>query len=70
MKFRTRSSAIIGTLCLVTSLALATASADEPAGAPAQQVSASLTEVARAQSPSAGAAGPTAPYGSPNARAA
>ncbi|WP_069741868.1 sorbosone dehydrogenase family protein [Streptomyces sp. EN23] len=58
MKFRTRSSAIIGTLCLVTSLALATASADEPAGAPAQQVSASLTEVARAQSPSAGAAGP------------
>ncbi|MGW0646333.1 PQQ-dependent sugar dehydrogenase [Streptomyces badius] len=58
MKFRTRSSAIIGTLCLVTSLALATASADEPAGAPAQQVSASLTEVARTQSPSAGAAGP------------
>ncbi|OCC10958.1 sorbosone dehydrogenase family protein [Streptomyces sp. PTY087I2] len=58
MKFRTRSSAIIGTLCLVTSLALATASADEPADAPVQQVSASLTEVARAQGPSAGAAGP------------
>ncbi|MBW3709530.1 sugar dehydrogenase [Streptomyces griseus] len=57
MKFRTRSSAIIGTLCLVTSLALATASADEPAG-PVQPVSASLTEVARAQGPSAGAAGP------------
>ncbi|MBT2896523.1 MULTISPECIES: sorbosone dehydrogenase family protein [unclassified Streptomyces] len=57
MKFRTRSSAIIGTLCLVTSLALATASADEPA-APVQPVSASLTEVARAQGPSAGAAGP------------
>ncbi|CAM5704524.1 hypothetical protein SBADM41S_10847 [Streptomyces badius] len=57
VKFRTRSSAIIGTLCLVTSLALATASADKPP-APAQQVSASLTEVARAQSPSAGAAGP------------
>ncbi|MFC8657706.1 PQQ-dependent sugar dehydrogenase [Streptomyces parvus] len=58
MKFRTRSSAIIGTLCLFTSLALATASADEPADAPVQQVSASLTEVARAQAPSAGAAGP------------
>ncbi|MFJ9112375.1 PQQ-dependent sugar dehydrogenase [Streptomyces sp. NPDC102283] len=57
MKFRTRSSAIIGTLCLVTSLALATASADEPA-APIQPVTASLTEVARAQGPSAGAAGP------------
>ncbi|MFJ6615080.1 PQQ-dependent sugar dehydrogenase [Streptomyces sp. NPDC091289] len=58
MKFRTRSSAIIGTLCLVTSLALATASADEPAAAPVQPVNASLTEVARAQGPSAGAAGP------------
>ncbi|MFB6700823.1 PQQ-dependent sugar dehydrogenase [Streptomyces rubiginosohelvolus] len=58
MKIRTRSSAIIGTLFLVTSLALATASADEPADAPVQQVSASLTEVARAQGPSAGAAGP------------
>ncbi|MFI1225023.1 MULTISPECIES: PQQ-dependent sugar dehydrogenase [unclassified Streptomyces] len=57
MKFRTRSSAIIGTLCLVTSLALATASADEPA-APVQPVTASLTEVARAQGPSAGTAGP------------
>ncbi|MFF0508698.1 PQQ-dependent sugar dehydrogenase [Streptomyces fimicarius] len=57
MKFRTRSSAIIGTLCLVTSLALATASADEPAN-PVQPVSASLTEVAKAQGPSAGAAGP------------
>ncbi|MFE3491060.1 MULTISPECIES: PQQ-dependent sugar dehydrogenase [Streptomyces] len=57
MKFRTRSSAIIGTLCLVTSLALATASADEPAG-PVQPVNASLTEVARAQGPSAGTAGP------------
>lgn len=57
MKFRTRSSAIIGTLCLVTSLALATASADEPA-APVQPVNASLTEVARAQGPSAGTAGP------------
>lgn len=57
MKFRTRSSAIIGTLCLVTSLALATASADEP-GAPVQPVNASLTEAARAQGPSAGAAGP------------
>lgn len=57
MKFRTRSSAIIGTLCLVTSLALATASAVEPAD-PVKPASASLTEVARAQGPSAGAAGP------------
>ncbi|MBM7052918.1 MULTISPECIES: PQQ-dependent sugar dehydrogenase [Streptomyces] len=57
MKFRTRSSTIIGTLCLVTSLALASASADEPA-APVQPVTASLTEVARAQGPSAGTAGP------------
>lgn len=57
MKFRTRSSAIIGTLCLVTSLALATASAVEPT-APVKPVNASLTEVARAQGPSAGTAGP------------
>nr|WP_203686923.1 PQQ-dependent sugar dehydrogenase [Streptomyces sp. SID14515] len=38
-------------------MALATASADEPA-APVQPVNASLTEVAKAQGPSAGAAGP------------
>ncbi|WP_329346234.1 PQQ-dependent sugar dehydrogenase [Streptomyces microflavus] len=56
MKVRTRSSAIIGALVLAASLTLTatltTASADE---AQAQIV---LTEVARAQSPSAGAAGP------------
>ncbi|MEV1048163.1 PQQ-dependent sugar dehydrogenase [Streptomyces sp. NPDC049916] len=57
MNVRTRCSAVLGTLCLVASLALATASADEP-DAPLQPVSAALTEVARAQSPTAGAAGP------------
>ncbi|MER6635923.1 PQQ-dependent sugar dehydrogenase [Streptomyces microflavus] len=56
MKVRTRSSAIIGALVLAASLTLTatltTASADE---AQAQVV---LTEVARAQGPSAGAGGP------------
>ncbi|MEV5016582.1 PQQ-dependent sugar dehydrogenase [Streptomyces sp. NPDC053780] len=57
MKVRTRLSAIIGTLGLVGSLALATAYADEPATeASAPQVA--LTEVARATNPTAGAAGP------------
>ncbi|MGW8742300.1 PQQ-dependent sugar dehydrogenase [Streptomyces sp. NPDC055794] len=57
MKVRTRLSAIIGTLGLVGSLALATAYADEPAtDASAAQVA--LTEVARAKNPTAGAAGP------------
>ncbi|MFB6770161.1 PQQ-dependent sugar dehydrogenase [Streptomyces sp. NPDC056337] len=57
MKVRTRLSAIIGTLGLVGSLALATAYADEPTtGASAPQVA--LTEVARATNPTAGAAGP------------
>ncbi|MEU6291833.1 PQQ-dependent sugar dehydrogenase [Streptomyces sp. NPDC046988] len=57
MKVRTRLSAIIGTLGLVGSLALATAYADEPAtDASAPQVA--LTEVARATNPTAGAAGP------------
>ncbi|WP_112491209.1 PQQ-dependent sugar dehydrogenase [Streptomyces bacillaris] len=54
MKVRTRSSAIIGALFLSVSLTLATASADEPPAQP-QVV---LTEVARAQGPSGGAAGP------------
>jgi glucose/arabinose dehydrogenase len=54
---RTRISAIIGTLGLVGSLTLATASADEsPAPGDAAQVA--LTEVARAQNPTAGTAGP------------
>ncbi|MFF8778815.1 PQQ-dependent sugar dehydrogenase [Streptomyces sp. NPDC015140] len=57
MKVRTRLSAIIGTLGLVGSLALATAYADEPAtDASTPQVA--LTEVARATNPTAGAAGP------------
>ncbi|MFD6989117.1 PQQ-dependent sugar dehydrogenase [Streptomyces sp. NPDC059943] len=59
MKFRTRSSAIIGTICLATSLAFATAYADEPAAPPkAAAADVALTEVATAQNPIAGAAGP------------
>ncbi|MCZ4514437.1 PQQ-dependent sugar dehydrogenase [Streptomyces sp. ActVer] len=57
MKVRTRSSALIGTICLVASLALTTASADEPA-APRQAAKVALKEVAKAQNPIAGAAGP------------
>lgn len=57
MKVRTRSSAIIGTICLVASLALTTASADEPA-APRQAAKVALKEVATAQNPTAGTAGP------------
>ncbi|WP_338682380.1 PQQ-dependent sugar dehydrogenase [Streptomyces acidiscabies] len=53
MKVRTRSSAIVGTLALVASLALTTASADEQAAAKV-----ALTAVATAQSPVAGTAGP------------
>ncbi|MFE9296966.1 PQQ-dependent sugar dehydrogenase [Streptomyces niveus] len=56
MKVRTRSSAILGTICLVGSLALGPASADEPA-AP-KKAAVALTEVATAQNPIAGAAGP------------
>ncbi|KAB2591347.1 PQQ-dependent sugar dehydrogenase [Streptomyces arboris] len=56
MKVRTRSSAIIGALFLAATLTLTTASADEPSAGPSAQVV--LTEVARAQGPSAGAAGP------------
>ncbi|WP_405983687.1 PQQ-dependent sugar dehydrogenase [Streptomyces sp. NBC_00872] len=57
MKVRTRSSAIIGTICLVASLTLATAFADEPA-APRQAAEVTLEQVATAQNPIAGAAGP------------
>ncbi|MFJ8885850.1 PQQ-dependent sugar dehydrogenase [Streptomyces sp. NPDC102402] len=53
MNVRTRITAIIGTACLAASVALATASAD-----PQQRASVVLNEVARATSPSAGAAGP------------
>lgn len=57
MKVRTRSSAIVGTLCLVASLALTTASADEPA-AQHRTAKVALTKVAMAENPSAGTAGP------------
>ena len=57
MKVRTRSTAIIGTICLVASLALTTASADEPP-APRQAAEVTLKHVATAQNPSAGTAGP------------
>ncbi|WP_199549459.1 sorbosone dehydrogenase family protein [Streptomyces sp. N35] len=57
MNVRTRTSAIIGTICLAASLALSTASAEEPA-APAQAPPVALTEVAKAQNPIAGTAGP------------
>ncbi|MFD7389402.1 PQQ-dependent sugar dehydrogenase [Streptomyces sp. NPDC059852] len=57
MRVRTRSSAIIGTICLVASLALTTASADEPAAA-RQAARITLTNVATAKNPTAGAAGP------------
>ncbi|GHA08924.1 hypothetical protein GCM10010372_05400 [Streptomyces tauricus] len=59
MKVRTRSSAIIGTLCLVASLTLAltTASADESVS-PVRAPTVVLTTLTAAQSPTAGAAGP------------
>ncbi|MFI6009633.1 PQQ-dependent sugar dehydrogenase [Streptomyces sp. NPDC051243] len=57
MKVRTRSSAIIGALCLVASLALTSASADE-FSAPRQAAKVVLKKVATAQNPTAGAAGP------------
>ncbi|NGO76999.1 PQQ-dependent sugar dehydrogenase [Streptomyces sp. YC504] len=57
MNVRTRTSAIIGTICLAASLALSTASAEESA-APAQAPPVALTEVAKAQNPIAGTAGP------------
>ncbi|MER7175936.1 PQQ-dependent sugar dehydrogenase [Streptomyces mesophilus] len=57
MNVRTRTSAVIGTICLAASLALSTASADE-SEAPAQAPPVALTEVAKAQNPIAGTAGP------------
>ncbi|MFE6164395.1 PQQ-dependent sugar dehydrogenase [Streptomyces sp. NPDC056486] len=57
MKVRTRSSAIIGTLALVASLALTTASADEPATTQ-QAPKVALTKVTTAANPTAGTAGP------------
>ncbi|MFJ2770978.1 PQQ-dependent sugar dehydrogenase [Streptomyces sp. NPDC087300] len=57
MKVRTRSTAIIGTICLVASLALTTASADE-SSAPRQETKVALTKVTTAKNPSAGTAGP------------
>ncbi|MBQ0850787.1 PQQ-dependent sugar dehydrogenase [Streptomyces sp. BH-SS-21] len=57
MKVRTRSSAIVGTLCLVASLALTTASADESVS-PGRDGSVVLTALTTAQSPTAGAPGP------------
>ncbi|GHJ34578.1 sorbosone dehydrogenase family protein [Streptomyces sp. TS71-3] len=57
MKVHTRSSAIIGTICLVASLALTTASAEEPA-TPRPAAGVALTEVATAQNPTAGTPGP------------
>ncbi|WNO72309.1 PQQ-dependent sugar dehydrogenase [Streptomyces sp. AM8-1-1] len=65
MNVRTRSSAIIGTICLVASLALSTASADEsaappkaPPKAPSKAAAVALEHVATAKNPIAGAAGP------------
>lgn len=59
MNVRTRSSAVIGSLCLVVSLAFTTASADESA-TPHRKAAAkvALKKVAMAKNPSAGAAGP------------
>lgn len=57
MRVRTRSTAIIGTVCLVATLALTAASADEPAS-PRQAAKVTLKNVAKAQNPTAGAAGP------------
>ncbi|MEW2569818.1 PQQ-dependent sugar dehydrogenase [Streptomyces sp. NPDC047070] len=57
MKVRTRSSAIVGALCLVASLALTTASADESVS-PGRDGSVVLTALTTAQSPTAGAPGP------------
>nr|WSZ96947.1 PQQ-dependent sugar dehydrogenase [Streptomyces sp. NBC_00857] len=57
MNVRTRSTAIIGTICLVASLALTTASADERT-APRQRAEVTLKHVATAKNPVAGTAGP------------
>ncbi|MFE0103404.1 PQQ-dependent sugar dehydrogenase [Streptomyces sp. NPDC059009] len=60
-RIRTRSSATIGALCLVASLAslsLTSASADESAAAPQAAPKVALTKVATGQNPIAGTAGP------------
>ncbi|MFJ5264978.1 PQQ-dependent sugar dehydrogenase [Streptomyces sp. NPDC088387] len=57
MRVGTRSSAIVGTIALLASLALTTASADEPAS-PRQAAKITLKNVATAQNPTAGTAGP------------
>ncbi|MEW2524252.1 PQQ-dependent sugar dehydrogenase [Streptomyces sp. NPDC047071] len=57
MNVRTRSSALVGALCLVASLAQTTASADERA-APPRAAKVALTKVATAQNPVAGTPGP------------
>ncbi|KUF20346.1 PQQ-dependent sugar dehydrogenase [Streptomyces silvensis] len=57
MNVRTRSSAIVGALCLTASLALTTASADE-SPAPRDTPKVQLKKVATAKNPIAGAAGP------------
>ncbi|MFD3564034.1 PQQ-dependent sugar dehydrogenase [Streptomyces sp. NPDC058686] len=57
MKVRTKSFAIIGTICLVASLALTTASADQRKAQP-RAAEVTLTNVATAQNPTAGTAGP------------
>ncbi|MGI5413764.1 PQQ-dependent sugar dehydrogenase [Streptomyces chartreusis] len=57
MRVRTRSTAIIGTVCLIASLALTAASADEPSAA-RQASKVTLKNVATAQNPTAGVAGP------------
>ncbi|MGW6534029.1 PQQ-dependent sugar dehydrogenase [Streptomyces venezuelae] len=57
MKVRTSSTAVIGSICLIASLALTTASADEPA-ASRQNAKVALKKVATAKNPSGGAAGP------------
>ncbi|NBE55156.1 PQQ-dependent sugar dehydrogenase [Streptomyces boluensis] len=60
MKVRTRTSAIVGTICLLASLGLASAAAKEPvaSGSSGQAAKVVLKEVATAKNPSAGTAGP------------
>ncbi|WP_330172387.1 PQQ-dependent sugar dehydrogenase [Streptomyces sp. NBC_01498] len=58
MKTRTRSTAVIGAICLIGSLALGSAYADQPADPPRAAADVVLTEVATATNPIAGAAGP------------
>ncbi|MGW5738380.1 MULTISPECIES: PQQ-dependent sugar dehydrogenase [Streptomyces] len=57
MNVRTRSTALIGAVCLIASLALTTASADEPA-ASRQAPAVALKKVTTAANPTAGTAGP------------